>query len=334
MGFEVTYTDCSAETYKEIRAVIALWNEKSPEYTVKTSGSTGAPKSIRLTRKQLEASATRSNAFFGLDENSRVLTPLSPMTIGGKMMLIRALVGNYSIDIVEPRANPLEEIDSQSRYSFISLVPYQVKCILEETPEKLDLFDNILLGGMGLSAELELTLSDLSPAVFIGFGMTETVSHIALRKMGDPVYSALEAVELEVSNDCLVVSDQKLEIERLQTNDLVELIDSTHFKWLGRADFVINSGGIKIHPESLEQAIDELIDPSFIIGGIPHETLGEMCVLILEKALPEEQFKHVQDTIREKFGKYAVPRQQVLAPILKTEHGKIRRKEILNSLLK
>lgn len=334
MAFEVTYTDCLAETYQEIRAIIALWNDKSPEYSVKTSGSTGTPKSILLKRAQLEASAKRSNSFFGLDENSRVLMPLSPHTIGGKMMIIRALVGNYAIHVVEPRANPLEEIDPKSRFSFISLVPYQVKNILEETPEKLDRFDNILLGGMGLSEDLEQTLSQLKPSVYIGFGMTETVSHIALRKMNDPVYEALEGVELTISNGSLVITDSKLGIDHMQTNDQVELIDTTHFKWLGRSDFAINSGGIKIHPETIEQVIGDYIHVPFIIGGIPHETLGEACVLIIEEALSEEKFRKIQEIIRERFGKYAAPKQQVISPILKTENGKVRRKETLNALSK
>ncbi len=334
MAFEVKYINCSAETYQEIKKVIDFWHAESPDYYVKTSGSTGTPKSILLKREQLEASAKRSNTFFGLNENSAVLMPLSPHTIGGKMMLIRALAGNYSIHVVEPRANPLEEIDPEFHYSFISLVPYQVKCILEENPEKLNLFENILLGGMGLSTELEQTLSELKPKVYIGFGMTETVSHIALRKMNDPVYRALEGVHLEVSENCLLITDSKLSIERMQTNDEVELIDSTHFKWLGRADFTINSGGIKIHPEALENAIDELIEGSFIIGSIPHETLGEACVLILEEALPDKVFSEIQELIREKFGKYAAPKRQVLSLILKTENGKIRRKETLNALSK
>jgi len=235
---------------------------------------------------------------------------------------------------VEPRANPLVEVNLKSHYSFISLVPYQIKSILEETPGKLELFDNILLGGMGLSSQLEQTLSRLKPNIFIGFGMTETVSHIALRKMDNPVYQALEGVEFNTSEGSLVISDSKLGIERMQTNDLVELIDSTHFKWLGRADFVINSGGIKIHPEAIEQLIDELIDGPFIIGGIPHETLGESCVLILEDALTEEKFKELQSVVRENFGKYAAPKKQIVSTILKTENGKIRRKETLNSLPK
>ncbi|MGV3609325.1 MAG: AMP-binding protein [Fluviicola sp.] len=334
MAFEVRYTDCSAETYQAIKKIIELWRAKSPDYYVKTSGSTGTPKSILLKRDQLEASARRSNSFFGLNENSCVLMPLSAHTIGGKMMLIRALVGNYSIHVVEPRANPLEEIDPKSPYSFVSLVPYQVKCILEENPEKLTLFKNILLGGMGISPELEQTLSELKPRVYIGFGMTETVSHIALRKMNDPIYRALEGVHLEVSNNCLVITDSVLRIDRMQTNDEVDLIDSTQFKWLGRSDFAINSGGIKIHPEALENTIDEWIDGPFIIGSIPHETLGEACVLILEEAVSDEVFSQVQEVIREKFGKYAAPKQQILSPILKTENGKIRRKETLNALSK
>jgi o-succinylbenzoate---CoA ligase len=332
--FEVTYTNCSVETKHEIQTIIELWSQKSPIYEVKTSGSTGTPKSITLAREQLEASAKRSNSFFDLGEDAHVLLPLSPHTIGGKMMIIRALVGNYSIEIREPRANPLNELMPEKHYSFISLVPYQIKRILEETPEKLNQFDTILLGGMGLSEQLEQTLTSLKPSIYIGFGMTETVSHIALRKMGNSVYEALEGIELEVSNGNLVISDSKLGMNHLRTTDLVELLDSRHFSWLGRADFVINSGGIKIHPEKLEQVIDELIESPFIIAGIPHETLGETCVLVIEKALSEENFRHIQVLIQEKFGKYAIPKQQVISSILKTENGKIRRKETLNSLLK
>lgn len=334
MAFEVTYTDCSAETQQEIQAIIELWSHKSPLYEVKTSGSTGIPKSITLTREQLEASAKRSNSFFNLHESSQVLLPLSTHTIGGKMMIIRALVGNYSIEIKEPSANPVKELASEKHYSFISLVPYQIKRILEETPEKLNQFDTILLGGMGLSEQLEQTLTYIKTSIYMGFGMTETVSHIALRKMGNPVYEALEGIQLEVSEGGLIISDSKLGIERMQTSDIVQLIDSNHFSWLGRADFVINSGGIKIHPEYLEQAIEEHIESPFIIGGIPHETLGETCVLIVEQALPEEKFNYIQILIQEKFGKYAIPKQQVISSILKTENGKIRRKETLNTLLK
>ncbi|WP_300660223.1 AMP-binding protein [Fluviicola sp.] len=332
MAFKIHYLHCSSETQAEISSVMEHWNNADSSYQVNTSGSTGNPKLISLSRAQLEASAKRSNAFFGLNENSRVFMCLSPKTIGGKMMLIRALVGNYAIDITEASGNPENQIQEHVHYSFISLVPYQVKRILEETPEKLNLFDQILLGGMGLSNGLEKKLSTLKPSIYIGFGMTETVSHIALRKMGTPVYEALEGVNLGAENDCLIVSDSKLGIQDMKTNDLVKFHGPNRFEWLGRADFVINSGGIKIHPEALEQAIDGYISVPFIFGGMIHDSFGESCVLIIEKALSETDFKRIQQLIQDQFGKYAIPKQQLVRPILKTENGKIRRKEILTTL--
>ncbi|MNV19227.1 2-succinylbenzoate--CoA ligase [compost metagenome] len=332
MAFKIHVLHCSSETQAEISAVIDQWKNSDSSYQVKTSGSTGDPKLIPLSRAQLEASAKRSNAFFHLNENSRVFMCLSPQTIGGKMMLIRALVGNYAIDITEASGNPETQIQNNTHYSFISLVPYQIKRILEETPEKLNQFDQILLGGMGLSNDLEKILSTLKPSIYLGFGMTETVSHIALRKMGTPIYEALDGVNLESENDCLLVSDSKLGIQQMKTNDLVKFHGPNRFEWLGRADFVINSGGIKIHPEALEQVVDSAISVPFIFGGMSHDSFGETCVLILEKALSETDFKHVQALVQEKFGKYAIPKQQIIRPILKTENGKIRRKEILNAL--
>lgn len=332
MAFQIRYLHCSAETRTEIKSVIDQWQHSNSSYEVKTSGSTGTPKLITLSRNQLEASARRSNAFFGLNEDSRVFMCLSPKTIGGKMMLIRALAGNYEIDITEASGNPETQIENNTHYSFISLVPYQVKRILEETPGKLNSFDQILLGGMGLSDELEKTLSTLKPSIYIGFGMTETVSHIALRKMGNPIYEALDGVNLDSEDDCLVVSDSKLGIQQMKTNDIVRFHSPNRFEWLGRADFVINSGGIKIHPEALEQTVDQYISVPFIFGGMLHDSFGESCVLIIEQALSEADFKQVQQLIQDTFGKYAIPKQQIVHPILKTENGKIRRKEILNAL--
>lgn len=332
MAFQIRYLHCSAETRTEIKSVIDQWQHSNSSYEVKTSGSTGTPKLITLSRNQLEASARRSNAFFGLNEDSRVFMCLSPKTIGGKMMLIRALVGNYEIDITEASGNPETQIENNTHYSFISLVPYQVKRILEETPGKLNSFDQILLGGMGLSDELEKTLSTLKPSIYIGFGMTETVSHIALRKMGNPIYEALDGVNLDSEDDCLVVSDSKLGIQQMKTNDIVRFHSPNRFEWLGRADFVINSGGIKIHPEALEQTVDQYISVPFIFGGMLHDSFGESCVLIIEQALSEADFKQVQQLIQDTFGKYAIPKRQIVHPILKTENGKIRRKEILNAL--
>lgn len=332
MAFKVHFLHCSPETRAEISSVIDQWQNGLASYEVKTSGSTGTPKTIPLLRAQLEASANRSNAFFGLDEHARVFMCLSPHTIGGKMMLIRALTGNYTIDITEASGNPEDHIPVGVTYSFVSLVPYQVKRMLDESPEKLEQFDQILLGGMGLSTELEHALSGIKPTVYLGFGMTETVSHIAMRTMGTPAYQALDGVTLDSEAGCLVISDSKLGITAMKTNDQVRFIDSNCFEWLGRADFAINSGGIKIHPEALEHVIDPHLSVPFIIGGLKDAAFGEMCVLIVEETLAESTFTHIQELVQEHFGKYAVPKKQVVHPILKTANGKIRRNEILNAL--
>jgi o-succinylbenzoate---CoA ligase len=333
MAFEINSTNCSQSIQEKIRSIITDWKAEKAFYTVKTSGSTGMPKTISLSRKQLQASAERSNRFFHLTNESRVLMCMSPDTIGGKMLVIRALVGNYAIDVFEARANPLLELRQNKHYSFISLVPFQLKCILEENPEKLNQFDQILLGGMGLSTELETKLLACKPAIFIGFGMTETVSHIALRKLGSPVYNALDGVHFDTINENLIVTDHALGITQMATTDSIQLIDPTHFKWLGRSDFAINSGGIKIHPEKLEQELDSFIQAPFMITGLPHISFGEECVLVIEKILPKEDFLNIQRIIQEKFGKYAAPKRQIEQAILKTENGKIRRKEMLNILL-
>ncbi|MDR0801793.1 AMP-binding protein [Fluviicola sp.] len=332
MAFNIHYLHCSSETQAEISSVIEQWQGSQATYEVKTSGSTGTPKLITLLHEQLEASARRSNAFFNLDEHARVLMCLSPHTIGGKMMLIRAIVGNYAIDVAEASGNPENHIPSQVNYSFVSLVPYQIKRMLDENPEKLDQFDQILLGGMGLSGELEQKLSALKPTVYIGFGMTETVSHIAMRKIGSPVYKALNGVTLQPEGDCLVISDSQLGIREMKTNDQIRFHGPNRFEWLGRADFVINSAGIKIHPEALEQVIDPYLSVPFIIGGVPDPSFGERCTLITEQVISEADFARIQTVVGEKFGKFSIPRQQIIHPILKTANGKIRRKEILNAL--
>lgn len=332
MAFDVHYLHCSPETQAEISLIIEQWQGLQPTYEVKTSGSTGTPKPITLLREQLEASAKRSNAFFGLDEQARVFMCLSPHTIGGKMMLIRAMVGNYTLDITEASGNPEHHVPTDVHYSFVSLVPYQIKRMLDENPGKLDQFDQILLGGMGLSVELEHQLSKLKPRIYIGFGMTETVSHIAMRSMGNPVYKALDGVRLRAEDDCLIISDSRLGIREMKTNDQVRFHGPDKFEWLGRADFVINSGGIKIHPEALEQVIDPYVSVPFIIGGIADDSFGERCTFITEQALSDADFTRIQALVSEKFGKYAIPKQQLVHPILKTANGKIRRKEILNAL--
>lgn len=333
MAFQVSFIYCSPELQSQVLELVRQWNDFQDTYETKTSGSTGNPKAVQLTRKQLEASALRSNQYFNLSENSHALLCMNPSTIGGKMVIIRALVGNYKLTVVPASGNPLIELNDSEPFDFASLVPYQLNRILSENPDKLSNFHQILLGGMPLSTKRENELLQLQPTFFIGFGMTETVSHIAIRQIGEQRYTCLEGVSIdEIDDHRLVISDQHLGIERLETTDIVKIYPPNQFEWLGRRDFAINSGGIKIHPEALEKELTTLILSPFIIAGIPDTTLHEMCVLISEKTLSEVQQAEIKQEVTRVFGKYAVPKKFFVSPILLRENGKIDRFNTIKQL--
>lgn len=326
MAFQVSFKNCSDELQGFIQNLIDEWTTNQDIFEVKTSGSTGNPKTIFLIRKQLEASAVRSNTFFELAEDAHVLLCMNPNTIGGKMVVIRALVGNYKLTVVPASGNPFAAIDQIETFDFTSLVPFQLNRILLENPEKIGLFKQILLGGVPLPMVQEQKLSQFKTRFYMGFGMTETVSHIALRKINESHYTCLPGVSIAVNEEqCLQLSDSKLGIEKLQTTDLIKITSPMTFEWLGRNDFTINSGGIKIHPEALEREISEFIATPFLIAGIPDSRLHEMCVMIVEEAISEKNWLEIQQLIEKRFGKYAVPKKCFVAPILRREHGKIDR---------
>lgn len=333
MAFQVSFKNCSDELQDFIQNLLSDWNTNQDIFEVKTSGSTGNPKTIFLSRKQLEASAIRSNNFFDLKEDAHVLLCMNPNTIGGKMVVIRALVGNYKLTVVPASGNPFSEINQTETFDFTSLVPFQLNRILLENSEKIELFKQILLGGMPLPVVQEQKLSQFNTRFYMGFGMTETVSHIALRKINESHYTCLPGVSIAVNKDqCLQLSDSVLGIQELQTTDLINLTSPTTFEWQGRKDFTINSGGIKIHPEALERELSELIQTPFILAGIPDSRLHEMCVLLVEEAISEKKWAEIQQTIETHFGKYAVPKKYFVTSILLRENGKIDRLSTLKQL--
>jgi O-succinylbenzoic acid--CoA ligase len=333
MSFSINFHRCSTENELEVLAFIDEWKAGTSEFTVNTSGSTGTPKTIRLNRAQLIASAERSNHFFRLNEQSRVGLCINIKTIGGKMVLVRALVGNYRVDVFPVKSNPFESFEKLPLdLDFISLVPLQVRSIFDTNASILKHMKTILIGGAFLPTALETQLLANNSNAYLGFGMTETVSHIALRKLGTEPYVCLSGVNPSVENDCLVIQDTTLDIEQLKTTDLVELLGSNSFKWLGRADFVINSGGIKIHPEQLELSLSSILSQPFVIAGINDEHLGAKCVLVVESKLSDTEWQNVQAHIREQFGAYSVPKMQVLAQIPRNDSGKIQRKTLQSNI--
>lgn len=270
----------SAEYAQDIREFLEQWRDENEFIEQATSGSTGAPKTIRILKEQMLASAKATIVHFNIPTKANCVSLLPAKYVGGKMMLVRAIVGKWKLDVLEPKLNALASI--QKSYHFASMIPAQ----LAEGLEQANKIDTILLGGAPVSEALENKVKQLQSSVYLGFGMTETVSHVATRKVGyDELYSAVEPNRFWMtSDDCLIIKASHLGIENLETNDIIELEDTKQFKWLGRKDHVINSGGKKLIIEVLENQLIDLLDLPYYIAKKNDDTFGEIPVLHIESA--------------------------------------------------
>lgn len=309
------------------KEVIARFQDDSLEMEVHTSGSTGVPKSIRIPKRYMEASAKMTLSFLRLQKGDRALLCMSPAHIGGIMMVIRALLGELKLEVVEPGARPLENLDGS--FDFAAMVPYQVEASMDD----LHRIKNLIIGGGPISPELEERLKVLPNNIYHTYGMTETISHIAMRKVNgadNEWFKVMPDVELKTdARGCLVINAPNLGASGIVTNDLVELEDSKTFKWLGRIDNVVNSAGLKLHPESIEQKIGSIGQPYFL-AGIKDPKLGESLVMIVEGDTPEQS---KLDQYFTGLHKYEIPKQVFSIPEFKrTESGKLSRRATLEFL--
>lgn len=310
------------------------WLARKDRFVQATSGSTGVPKLQEITRQQLMASATATGAFFGVDSEFKLLCCLNPAYIAGKMMLVRALVWDCEITLVEPNSNPLAS--QEEPFDLVAMVPLQVETSLSSPSslEKLKAIQTVLIGGAPLSDSLHKALSKEGIAAWQTFGMTETVSHIALAPIGtgELIYEALPGVEIGVSeNQCLWIQSPMSGAEKIETNDSVELRSKNTFVWLGRADFVVNSGGIKLFPEQLEKKINAWMSdrypgvPYFFFGE-PDDRLGQRLVLYMEGEASQFNLEALEEELKKLLGKFEVPKRINLLPqFTYTETGKINR---------
>ena len=298
------------------------WLAGQETFTQQTSGSTGAPKLQVLSRTQMEASAAATGAFFGTTTRSHLLCCLNPAFIAGKMMLVRALVWNCPITLVEPSANPLLSLAEQ--FTFVALVPLQVEAALAEEKSRklLQSIPHVLIGGAALPYKIQQELIQQGIRAWQSFGMTETVSHIALAPIGagDLVYQALPGVAIGINEQhCLWIQSQMSGTERIQTNDTIELRSKNTFAWLGRADFVVNSGGIKLFPEQLERRIAPLLEEicpgfAYFLFGEKDSRLGEQLVLYVEGTREETKRLALEVGLGQILGKYEVPKKIYFKP--------------------
>lgn len=275
------------------------------EFVVHTSGSTGAPKVISLRREQMAASAWATGQALGLAAGMGALVCLPVRYIAGQMMLARGLELGLAMTLVEPSADPLADLPSDANFDFTAVVPLQLETLLEQPAyrPRLDQMQAILVGGAPVSAALERRVQTLTAPVYHTYGMTETATHVALRRLNgpdaSPCFNPLPGVDIDVdSRGCLRVKGPMTLDRWLQTNDLVEvaalrsptppLPRSPSFRWLGRYDNVINSGGVKVQVETVEAAVErawlalELAARRFFVAGVPNERLGEVVTLVIE----------------------------------------------------
>lgn len=295
------------------------------EINVQTSGSTGTPKVIAIRKEFMVQSAMATGKFFNLSENTTALLCLNPDYIAGKMMLVRALILGWKLDVVPQSSKPLKQINKS--YDFSAMVPMQVYNSIDE----LHKIKTLIVGGGVVSQELQSKLQALKTNVFATYGMTETVTHIAVKRLNGKdeksLYRTLPNVKIATDErNCLIIDASKVSVDKVVTNDIVKIISDNEFEWLGRYDSIINSGGIKLIPEQIELKLSEVIKNRFFISSLPDEKLGEKLILIIEG----KENTHILDEVKnlQSLDKYEVPKAIYFLPsFIETATKKIQRKK-------
>ncbi len=323
----------TAQWEKDICSFIFEWFNKNNYIEQKTSGSTGTPKTLKLKKTAMLASAQKTLEFFKLKKGEKVLLCLPAHYIAGKMMMVRAIAGNLNLIIAKPEGIP--EIPP-STISFAAMVPIQLHKLIENNCNFSNI-ENLIVGGAAVDDSLLTKLKALSTNVYATYGMTETCSHIALQKLNgtkpDPYFRLLNGFSITTnSSGCLVIDAPEFSEKPIETTDLVDIVSPHEFRWLGRADNIINSGGIKILPEQLEHDISEIIQCECLVAGIPDTVLGQKIILIIEKTTNEdinETFKKIKSKIE----KHRAPKEIFeIENFVRNESMKIDRKKTIEIL--
>ncbi|PIF00053.1 MAG: O-succinylbenzoic acid--CoA ligase [Maribacter sp.] len=346
-GISITYHDLYEVGYSLIKegepyqvtlgGFILDWIDKEDFITVKTSGSTGTPKNIRLGKQHMVNSALATGDYFDLYEGDKALLCLPGDYIAGKMMLVRAMVLGLDLDWVPPSSDPLRFLDHC--YDFCAMVPVQ----LENSLDRVNHIKTLIVGGAPLSEDLKTKVQDKTTNIFETYGMTETITHIAVRKVNQDRgvssnkerdhFTTLPNITIEKDErDCLVINAPDLDAAPIVTNDIVDLISDNEFELLGRYDNIINSGGIKLVPEQIERKLAPILKGRFFVTGIPDTEFGQKVTLIVEgkprKAGLLEGIKALEG-----LGKYEVPRAIVYIPkFVEVQNGKVSRKDTLATI--
>lgn len=299
------------------------WFDQNDYIEMQTSGTTGVPKSIRVEKQAMVHSAVATGEFFDLLPGIKVLHCLPTQFVAGKMMLVRAFILGWDMDLVAPTSTPIR---GDAQYDFAAMVPLQAQHSLD----KLHQIKKIILGGAKVSQALTDKLTVLPTKIYETYGMTETITHIAAKRIGEEAFTVLPNVRIsEDDRHCLVIDPYVICNEPVVTNDVVKVLDDKHFIWLGRHDNVINSGGVKLFPEQIEEKLSSKISQRFFVKGLPDEKLGEKLVLVIEG----EPFD-IDESVFKKLDKFEKPKEVLFVPkFAETVSGKIIRDKTLEETM-
>lgn len=318
------------EYYEKVMGDFLMdWLDSKNYINVKTSGSTGKPKLMKVSKQAMVNSAVATGNYFKMEPGQAALHCLPTHYISGKMMLVRALILGLDLDFVEPTSQPI--FDYGKSYEFCAMIPMQ----LENTKKYIYNIKTLIIGGAAISKPLEDSIQGLKTKIYATYGMTETVSHIAVKAMNGKQKMDYFKVfpKVKISQDdrgCLVIEAPKLTSERLLTNDIVKIHSASEFEMIGRIDNMINSGGVKLFPEQIEAKLAHQITERFFIASEADMDLGEKLILIVESDKDNFQFSA--------FGgleKFETPKEiYTVAKFKETATGKIQRKETLKLVQK
>ncbi|MBN1144335.1 MAG: AMP-binding protein [Bacteroidales bacterium] len=268
---------------REVYRFIINWLSDSEDIQQYSSGTTGKTKEIRLPKMAMMHSALNTSRYLNLEKGQAALLCMPVDYIAGKMMVVRCFTGNLNLLLTEPRSLP--DLSGHPRIDFCAMVPLQVMNLIN-CNNTLDPVRKLIIGGSEIPTELEKRFHEVTTEVYATYGMAETSSHIAIKRLNGPfpqqAFQALPGITLSSDQrGCLVVDADYLP-QRVVTNDLVAFTGPGTFNWLGRYDNLINSGGIKIVPEEVEALVQSRTLLTCMAVGLPDNHLGQRLVFVFE----------------------------------------------------
>lgn len=312
----------------DVAGTILNYLDDTGEMSLRTSGSTGTPKIIALSKKSMRLSARKTGQKFRLKPGMTSYNCLPAKYIAGKMMVIRAL----ELGLDQVLVAPTIKVDTSfnNEIDFAAMIPMQVSYLLESERSFMEQISCLIIGGAPITLQLKEQLSNLRTQSFATYGMTETITHVAVAPLKNQswplVYEALPGIRFYNDEGQLVIHADHLDVKEVKTRDMVALKDEFHFKWLGRADNVINSGGVKVSPEVLEQKLSHNIKDPFFVSSIPDEATGDKVILLIESPGYNEKEYAILKRHLSKFNSGERPQTVFFIPqFRRTETGKILR---------